>query len=259
LLYLSNSQQVWRVTPSIGKKPTGHGYINKGHSETDTQLPIKLNCALVDLANKIPPTQKLTVDSSHSLVHTLRERDGADRLRNTYLTTVKPEQFVEGVKFQSHTSLEDGGKILHPETIKLVDEGLKPDFKDEVKSFHLDSPVYGSVTARIFHSVDNRAQYLFYETSDGKAFIAAIELVKNSKGKNIPINKYGVREESSVVEGLLSPLREYYKQVNNGYTPQIEKDFDPTGQYISNWNYVRKIPLVEAYYEDREIPQPPSN
>lgn len=257
LFYHSNSQGTWRVMPFAGKllvpfldeekKHVVH--FGKGQCETDTQLPIPLICAL---------NKQSTTDAKSSPFD-------AGQIVETRVG--KPPVFLDQVHINQSMFLEEGAKngfvntgmaIPKPPDPKAnrlpEDVNLHPDFSLTLASFKQTIPHYGEVTVQIFRSKDGKLAYMFYETRDGRAFLASIECIRD-----VGINSYGVREKIIRVENMDAPLLEYEIQISPGFEPKDPlKNRYESGKYQNNWNYIRELEVIRLYYQEqgRELPDP---
>lgn len=257
LAYLSNSQGSWRVMPAATKD---YGALlrrfGKGLGETDTQLPITLNLALLLL----PRLQKLEYDWKRPLSDLVTTAYDATE---SYMQKVKKTEMLAALEPDAKDYFCNGGMFVRrppkPGTIQMLNDPKKhPDFKKLERSEKLTLPMYGEITAEVYASKDKTLQYLFYKTRDNRVFLSAIDAVDKV------ITSYGVREKFIDLKGLDAPLLEYRKQIPQEFVPEAElkeqiyecgPEFQAQG-YTSNWNYVRELAIIKMYYNDQglEIP-----
>lgn len=241
IAYHSNSQGTWRVLPYASKTHEEGAdalkWYGKGNYEAETELPIQVICALNNglFASK-------TEESS-------KKYNPAD-----YVSEIPRyfplHKFNSSIK-SSMSFFQDsntGVKIAK----KLEDEPqLWPNFTSTKQLyFNQKIPHYGEVSVSLVPSYDECLLYMFYETTDGRSFIAHIENVAS------PINKYGVRSHAFETN-LDAPLLEYNTQIHIDHYPKNENaPRYESNDYINNWNGVKKNPFIQAYYAfaERNLP-----
>ncbi|MBA3722348.1 MAG: hypothetical protein H0W88_08095 [Parachlamydiaceae bacterium] len=218
------------------------GRLGKGLAEADTQLPIQLNLALQDLLSKQP-----NFFYAGPYVKT------AYNYGDTY------QKVVSLINYAVTPAMTESKKWFYrpfePEMIKLPeDKNLHPNFEKCLAAKEFEDPLYGKVTAKVFPSNDNNLQFLFYEVEDKRAFLIGIERVKNN-----PINCYGVRKQAENPQGLDAPLLEYEGQIPLKNRPMqcpgpVYKQLN--NKYMNNWNFIRKLEIIQLYYKDLRIEIP---
>lgn len=253
VIYQSNSQAVWRVMPMVAKGHMHH--IGKGKIESGTQLPTEVNLALHAITpNKAPkktysfPLDFVKTEVGGGLLGMLHGNKMA--LHESWNEKVSVESFI-GLKTGAPKQFMKKGVLVpnppNPKDVKAPeDQGLLPDFSKPIKETQIEVDHYGKLKARIFGSKDNSLHYLYYEAEDGRVFIGGIEKVMNN-----PINKFGVRGECPDANNMDAPLLEYYEQIPEEYNPGFDAPSYKSKKYRSNWNYVRKLPLIKLYYTEQ--------
>jgi hypothetical protein len=274
LFYRSNSQATWRTLPAVDKGFMGLGHLGKGLHENDTQLPLALNLALQDLKAEEPqPTHGPQLESAKLDIMNITDLQAEmDRLRPIQVEDVVKtgwdytESYQKGIHLDPFAEIsesqkqgfERGGLYTRrpekPVGIKLpADEGLHPDFTAKIVSKEIVVPHYGKLIGHLFPSKNKCLQYLFYEAVDGRVFLSAIEKVKDN-----PILKFGVYESACELEGFDAPLLEYWQQIPEDCEPKQGRDVNryESNAYISNWNYVRQLIIIQNYYKafGKELP-----
>lgn len=259
VFYHSISQGTWRVLPYATKRNSEDNqtekeliHYGKGKCETDTQLPIPLNCAL----NALPSEQSPRCPKAHQVIETslsllphLREKD---RTFDQLGIQIQPSMLLrEG---DDSDFIMGGMHVPHPpdpQTNQMpMDENLHPDFSTKVM-WRQEIQDYGKIRAKIFPSKDRSLLYLFYEASDGRAFLASADTVQAK------ITSFGVREALIEMHSMDAPLLEYRQQVPSYHWPkELDKNRYQSTQYINQWNYVRQLPIIQQYYQKqgRAIP-----
>jgi hypothetical protein len=102
------------------------------------------------------------------------------------------------------------------------------------------------LTAKLYLSKNQKIRYIFVEDAAGRATCVGAEVA------DAPISSFGNRTEYLDVTGIVAPLIEYAKQTPTQYGGS------ELNTYISNWAYVRELPLTKLYYEQTDRALPPS-
>ena len=235
--YQSNSQGLWRVAP--------YGYIDensnlrkfgKGSVEYSLHAPTKLSIALNSLL-AIPPKE------GFSFIPFIEKKE--ELVRTEIFGKVK---ITGGIKPSNYTSETAAKDIKLP----VYDPGFHPDFTRPTEKIKQTLGAYGEVTIETYPSIDGIYTYTIIVANDGKAFLAGVE------NTNAPINEFGIRSISPCINEMSNPLLEYDIQIQRGYHPYTR--FNPYGDncdYLSNWNYVRELEVIERYYESQGKEVPP--
>ena len=248
LFYLSNSQGTWRTMPGASKRGKVLTHYNKGVAESDTQLPTALNLALL----KLPFSQPQPTPTHFHVSDLVRKNH-----RMTYDFEVQKLGSIDkklneasDYRFIRSTDPAAPNAILMPPVAK------QPNFAIPIKETEITLPLYGNVIARVYLSNDQSLQYLFYETQEeqnqtGKAFLASVEDLSQK------ISRYGLREMGFQVNNMDAPLKEYPKQIRDDYKPGLPRPPIDDKRYEWNWDYVRELPIIQAYYAARGQALPP--
>lgn len=253
IFYHSNSQGTWRVMPYAAKLPVfemGPKKIiryGKGSCETDTQLPIALTCALNDLS-------ETTHNRSYPVGNIVETEVGPRSLKF----------FVDRIAIEEANCLKEGApRSFYQQGLEIpfspdptdiqmpADKNLWPDFSYKYQ-FRQSIPHYGLITVKIFRSKDRKLFYMFYEAQDERAFLASIEYVQG-----VGINTFGVREKILNIEHMDAPLLEHFQQIPTEYYPLVNSPYE-SHTYYNNWNYVRKLPIIQLYYLEQKRTLPDS-
>lgn len=260
VFYFSQSQATWRVLPSVEKKGPKKilGYFNKGLFESDTQLPFALNLGLIGLMNLSNSVTPSFPNPMANILETL-----VDRLPpQNYRSSLVKSPFAWSPESAPKYFVRDSKRIPllpNPHDTKMPhDKGLHPNFDNVLHLQEFESSQYGLLTAKLYPSMDGSLQFLFYEATDGRAFLAGIEKVKDN-----PINSYGIRKHAVDCGMFTAPLLEYANQISPGYEAfkgdryKAKDDYsDSKWNYQSNWNYVSELEIIKLYYaqQKRDIP-----
>lgn len=248
IFYRSNSQAIWRVMPSATKQESEPVILRlgKGMAESDTQLPIRLNLALQKIMPEASPESFLMASN---LVET------AYNYTESYAGQIQLEDFATIPEGEPKIFIKKGMFVPKPPNPRVIEmpvkEGSQVHFQKCLLTTEFDDPHYGKIIAKIFPSIDQHLQYLFYEASDSKVFLAGVELVEDNE-----INSFGVRTKALNTNGLDSSLLEYYSQIPSNYEPSYGAPTYLSNRYHNNWNFVRELSIIKAYYSEqgREIP-----
>ena len=178
------------------------------------------------------------------------------------MTDTFPDAITPVNKFLQRNKLQFGGRpVAAPSSLNPSPE-FAPDFGKKSHEFTIDSPLYGGkLVGRVYPSKNGEAQFLFYENpKTGRVFLSTVEMLQK-EGKENPINKYGVRTVTPDLEGMDSPLQEYLTNIKGkqleGFLPSNFDKNDRNVKYVSFWNFVREIPLINAYYQAQGRTAPP--
>lgn len=150
-----------------------------------------------------------------------------------------------------------GGNMVprspNPKLLKMPqDLQLHPDFTF-ITEYQTELKEYGKIEVKIVPSKDRSLQYAFYETIDGRTFLASVEKIKDN-----PINAYGLRGEALELENMDAPLLEYEIQIPPGYEPAKRKENRyESKDYVNNWNYIRELEIIQLYYAEQKRELPP--
>ena len=248
VFYHSNSQGHWRVMPAASKRHFLHFGRLGGEIESDTALPMNLNLALQTILDK-NSHKKEDIDILH-LVKTITPYQD---LTETYQANIVLQDFcridADAPKMFVKFGIAHNG-APEPKFVHMPDnEQLNPDFETCLYENSLVDPHYGPITQRVFASKDKTVQYLFIEASDGRAFLSYVELVNDN-----PINCFGVRSKALEVNGMDKPLLEYRQQIPERFDALNAPKYGCQDRNYDNcWNYVRELPIIQAYYRERKL------
>ena len=243
LFYLSNSQGTWRTMPGALKMGQELQHYHKGIAESDTQLPTALNIALLKLPLAEPKASPMYVNPNDLVkTYNLAPLSYDVKIQKLGLIDQQFEDFYYDPLLYPH-------RPAKPKAVLMPSLPKQPNFAKPIKEAEITLPLYGKVIARIYLSNDNSLQYLFYETQEeqqpGKVFLASVEDLK------INIGRYGVREVGFEANHMDSPLLEYKQQIRVDYQPHLIRpqiNNNAYNYYDWNWDYVRELPIIQAYY-----------
>ena len=266
-LYRSNSQCTWRLCDAITPS-----HIGKGFHEFDKQVPADVTIALLRLSEQVgdlKPWFKATAEqpSQKILARKLLELLAVDRdegIKNGAVLTIgsryvtreyaslipllpRPFSFVLG-----QLQTPSGGTVADPTATKLPPVEQLPDFTRTRATVAFRIPAYarftqtdGSLTGRVYDSHDGQFRYFYVEDSQQRIMLASVELV------HAQVCSLGLRTTYPDVSGMDAPLIEYAAQIPEVYGGHRK------ARYQSNWNWVRRQPIVECYYRATNRPMPP--
>ena len=243
LFYLSNSQGTWRTMPGALKMGQELKHYHKGIAESDTQLPMALNIALLKLPLAEPKASPMHINAG-DLVKTYNLMHLSYDVRIQELGLID-QQFEDVHGSQSLKS----NQLARPKAVLMPSLPKQPNFAKPIKEEEITLPLYGKVIARVYLSNDKSLQYLFYETQEeqqpGKVFLASVEDLE------IKIGRYGVREVGFKANHMDSPLLEYRQQIHPDYRPNSDRPPIQDYHYDWNWDYIRELPIIQTYYTAR--------
>jgi hypothetical protein len=268
LFYRSKSQAVWSLSESLTLDASGNLRLyNKGYRESDIHLPIQLSSMLHRLGDAQPALGLPPAISSAAVIKGLCEIrpasmtyiDGGRRgLSTAYATTVssRPEAFglvVAGLPLHALNM-----NVVDPARVGLPPDAYLPNLNRVVDSFEYDNGVYGRVNGgrgalkgRVYRSKNGQYEYLFVEDADGRAALTSAERT------GVAVSSFGVARRSLSLEGMDAPLMEYFFQQSVSDIPDALPAVGAR-EYRSNWNYVRRLPIIDYYYRGLGRAMPPA-
>lgn len=235
LFYLSNSQNMWRVSIGI----TLSALMVKSSHEYGVNLPNVLQAQLSEILQKFSsgaehrrgliirllPVAKRQYSAPHaSLDFRMHTKVSKSQVLRQY------PNWVEG----------EGGflrlKVLEPEKIILL-SGFEPDYSKVIDDFKSTSRLYGAVSGKIIQSKNSQLSYLFLNDDAGRIWLGNAELAFS------PISKFGVPVEApNLPESFFIPAFEYTAQIPKGYTGK-----DSRGSYYDATPYSNNIPIIQEF------------
>jgi len=232
--YLSESQGVWRVATGI----SAGGLLGKGVFEDDTKLSFELESALNN-------NQKLQ----------LAEGEIAQRIGTT-LSSDGQHIIGENIDFvEVFSSKFDGSGTLRPSLERLKDPGSFA-FKDP--RFEIDFSKQALPSRTASEGIDSNITYEYYYSKGEPKILYTIRRLDDGKitisGEFIdaPMTASGRRTKVPSLGYLTSPAYEYREQII-GKVEDAEKLKGNRDQYVSNWEFLGRIPAVQEYYAARAI------
>jgi hypothetical protein len=135
-----------------------------------------------------------------------------------------------------------------PSEIRIKKPNLNPDFSNPVDSYEITTGTSGRVQVEVYKSKDASLSFTVMKDSDGKVWIADVYPNHSS------LNQFGIPAKQPDLGDLAAPRWEYKVQVHPDYDRGIPNPMD--SEYISNWNYVREIPVIQDYYRSKGLAVP---
>jgi len=141
------------------------------------------------------------------------------------------------------------GDLRDPSDIRITVPEKAPDFGGSpVRTYQTSSSLIdGPVTVEVYPSKDGSLNYSVYRDPSGRVWFGSIESVSS------PVSSYGVRSQAVEAGDLMSPLWDYHGAIAQGMAGKTNSRLN---EYADNWAYVRQIPEVQRYYQERGIPMP---
>jgi|GEM_PF-5257886 len=257
IFYRSNSQFSWRVCDA-----SANGHIGKGFHEFDKELPIALTIALHAAGDELlslhSPNSKpsTSAEVARMLLRGLTESASAAApgkvaiaqdgryWSHDYAAYVASEP-LSWSPVSADLPSAAGLMQADPEATGLPPPADLPDVRHPLYQFSYNNEMYApfaagqaKVTGRVFMSLNQRLQYLFFSDGAGRVFLSSVEI------KNAPLTPYGVRASYLDVRGMNAPLMEYSRQIALRYGGSV------TAGYADNWQYVRRQPIVTYYLRE---------
>lgn len=238
--YQSDSQAVWRYLPYMTE---GFG---KGLGEDTLTLPIPIQQSLAVIRNAAPMI--IIGDEAFGLITSATAANKDSNYCN-YTTRLRPHGNVgkntltdrdHGIQLRQYSKGD-----LSPEDVDFDDQDyyLRPDYRNLVRSWEVNSPVLGPVIVETFESRDGSLEYQFCTTEEGQAWIGGVDVLS---GK---IRPAGTRDTVMDLGLLTTPAFEYQYQYGYSGGSGIRK-----GRYedISEWLH-NKIPVIRDYRKSRGL------
>ncbi len=135
-----------------------------------------------------------------------------------------------------------------PSEIRIKKPNLNPDFSNPVDSYEITTGTSGRVQVEVYKSKDASLSFTVMKDSAGKVWIADVYPNHSS------LNQFGIPAKQPDLGDLAAPRWEYKIQVHPDYDRGIPNPMD--SEYISNWNYVREIPVIQDYYRSKGLAVP---
>lgn len=241
--YRSNSSAVFRKLPSYHRRI---GWYDKSFSEDALTATPELQEILNSAAlNELEAPVVSDMSQLEGVIHVFDSPSDA-----------KYAQFKSQMakSYESHEILSPNQKTLsdgvgrsfpEPKEIQIADPAHAPNYSHPIRSYTLENPTYGKVTAEVYPSENGQVEYTLMRDSTGKVWFGDIGMTQTSLNS-------GLRSDFIRGEELTAPLWEYPKQIATPYKSGVYH-----GSYESNWNYIREIPEIQRYYREKgfNIPQ----
>ena len=124
-----------------------------------------------------------------------------------------------------------------PENFRLKDESNNPNFARIFSQFSREDFNYGKIHGVIVPSINSKLEYLFLYNSDGKIWIANLEIADSN------ILKYGIKQKADAVPNEIAlPAQEYSEYIPIGFD-----DYNPKRVYGGPTSYLDKIPIIRDF------------
>ncbi len=225
--YRSNSQGAWRYLPDYvtdNGVDDGIEWFGKGYTEEMMTLPAEMQKTLSEIVQEGP--LHVRTAPGFVLAGTAKVYASKDKYREAVDNHALVGDVYQEVDMQPAVNF--GVLSLNkniPESVDVRGAYL-PDFRHEKMEWKSESGLYGSLTNRVYESLNKGIKYTMSEDAQGRVFISSIE----TAGK---ITSTGLRKEWVSGGDLVTPLYEYASQ-DGGYGDPN----DVRGKYRSMWkNY----------------------
>lgn len=248
-LYLSASQNAWRLLPFFSRAPNGaiHHFF-KGAGETQLTLAIPLQKTLARLTQTFPHTALSPAQAERAFYGAAasnRDLNGRDipdaneKRAHSFGTERKGRDFIQGAcnarrrDFHIRTGSRDP---IDPTRIRFFQEGEVPDFSHPREAWTNQSPLYGTVHQIVFASKNKRLLYVFCRDELGRAWISHQE---NASA----LNAFGGKSFPVEAGDLSTPAYEYKNRVT-----QHGNYAHTNGEYIDLYEYyIKNIPVIQEF------------
>ena len=248
VFYRSNSQTMFRLLPAI----RGDGWYDKGIGEDSLTLPPEVQAALSQRARSLNRNQIEQLEP--------KELDGIIPVGDGYIDYLRSNDHVAHTVSQSAIlregepkSLKDfyGRYFRKPENVHIEHRSNQPNYETYTNTYQLDSPVYGDVTAYVYSSNNGRLEYTLLKDESGKVWFGDIG------NRQTNLSSHGLRRDAIDTENELTmPLWEYEDGIPRGYGQRNERSRGRKGEYSSSWNYIRRMPEIQRWYRENNLPIP---
>lgn len=241
--YRDSGQGVWRYLPDYALKTNKAGkeevWTGIGYAEEMLNLPAELQAKLSEIVSKgllktLNDPEWLfvgTAKSYPSVEEYLKvRREG--KLSGEVYTEVAPRPMIALAEPSRHR--------LKVSELKVSSMDLKPNFKEKLFDWQIQTTLYGKVKAECFPSMDGSLRYTFFEDSKHRAWIAAVDAFSE-------VTSTGLRARWAFAGDLATPIF-VTRVAADGFGDENELK----GNYIGMWStYVEKIPLVKEYLRSK--------
>lgn len=248
MFYISNSQSIWRVIPSMNVGIPKAPLYDKGDNEHSLDLPPQVQAFLAenhlgDSPIELPEEDLETIKKgalhiSYDLDSMLSYSDSLEYVGNQ----VELEYLIKGVT--AHAGL---ARNVPPMQVVISDSEDQPNFNTPILTFSLRNLIYGRLEASVYHSKNKRIEFTFVQDEKGRVFVSSIT------SSNSYLNSYGIADHAVIARDLTLPLWEYRIQVPKGF--QGHQNSLQT-EYFDTWAYLQQIPEIKKWYEAQKISIP---
>ena len=236
LYYVSNSAGLWRFCPRISRNMWGGYWIDKGPWEDAMNAPFEVQKVLDQLYEH--SNDASSENSSEGAMNGTKKQVPLELAKCLDFN----EDLSEMVFWRENLTNGGYGMLVAPESCKIKNDALLPDYSHEVDSWEKESALIGEkITNHCFESKDGSLEYLMSQTKDGRVWVAAVEC------QDCETNSLGLKSQYVVPGSLSVPLYEYSSQAcGYGNRNDIKGS---TGEYVAMDDYINQIPMIEEFYK----------
>ena len=240
--YRNSGQGVWRYLADYAVRENKAGktevWPGVGYAEEMFNLPAELQAKLSEIVSK--GFIKTLDEPEFLFVGAAKNYDSVEEyLRLRKEAALEGEVYTEVAPRPTRVLVRASRIRLKPSELK-VEENLKPDFKNKLFDWQMQTTLFGKVKAECFASKDGSLRWTFLEDNKHRAWISEVEVVSK-------VTTLGLRSEWTYSGDLTTPIYAL-KTVEDGYGDETETK----GNYIGMWkNYVSKMQLVKEYQRSK--------
>ncbi|MBQ3306074.1 hypothetical protein IJH02_01395 [Candidatus Saccharibacteria bacterium] len=241
--YRETDQGVWRYLPDYAIKTNKAGkeeiWCGIGYAEEMFNLPAELQAKLSEIVSK--GTIKTLDDPEFLFVGTAKSYPSVEEyLKVRREGKLEGEVYTEVAARPMITLAEPSRHRLKPSELKVEKMELKPNFKEKLFDYSIQTALYGKVKAEVFPSMDGTLKYTFIEDNNHRAWISTIDALSE-------ITPIGLRARWVFAGDLATPV--FVTRLSaDGFGDENETK----GNYISMWKtYIEKIALVKEYLRSK--------
>ncbi|MFH1018615.1 MAG: hypothetical protein V1798_10615 [Pseudomonadota bacterium] len=251
----SNSHGPFQLAPAVRR--VFHTFYDKGLGKNTMNLPSEVQEFLARRLLALPSEEGLPVIQPEDLRGIIPFPQspeefaawyhGPDHMRNTL---EEPRPFIETVAPAEPGAFAEipEGKVLRPQFVRIANEGERPDYSRLVRSFKTRSPISGDLDVLVYHSKNGTLEYMLFRDASGHAWFGDVSDLTSE------ITTHGVRRGPIASQAIVAPRYQYWNGIPEGYHGPRNPAVD--GVYFDQWNYVRELPEIQAFYASRGLPVP---
>lgn len=250
--YQSNSQGLWRYLPDYVLEHNGTPRYGKADGENSLNLPFGLQKKLseistndaIDVSNPDLFFFGTTYRYTSELMYAIDKKQGTRRgdFYQEVSQLSEPTENSDYAEKKSEPTEKSDHKKEEPEEVGMPQWQQEPNFKDEVDSALLNSPLYGNIDAKVFRSCNSQLLYTMcsIEGRDGtEAWVGSIQVPSH-------ITSTGCYAKWTFRKDIDTPLYEYSAQADGYGDPHDRK-----AGYVSMWqNYLSKVPIIKRFLHE---------